>query len=211
MKRELPKSGEFYRHFKGKIYQIIVIAKDADTKVCNVVYQGMYEPFSCWVRSAEEFLSEIDRKKYPDASQEFRFEKITFANSYSGRCIEDAVLPADEKESIREKEKVRTKREISSEEFGKAVETGQAIRYLGDVMTKEEIGQRGLMEILDAGSFQKKRSLFIGLREYLDKRLLNSIAVALDIVLEDGSEEEQYDSLLHCLDAFEHYEGGRLR
>ncbi len=39
----------------------------------------------------------------------------------------------------------------------------------------------------------------------------NNIAVALDIVLEDGDEEEQYDSVLHCLQTFEHYETQRLR
>ena len=45
----------------------------------------------------------------------------------------------------------------------------------------------------------------------MTKNLLMNIAVALDIVLEDGTAEEQYDSILHCLDALEHYEGGRLR
>ena len=33
----------------------------------------------------------------------------------------------------------------------------------------------------------------------------------VDIVLEDGSIEEQYESILACLDKLDHYEGGRLR
>ena len=49
------------------------------------------------------------------------------------------------------------------------------------------------------------------MKKYLNKHLLNNIAVALDIVLEDGDEEEQYDSILHCLQTFEHYETSRLR
>ena len=51
----------------------------------------------------------------------------------------------------------------------------------------------------------------IGLKQYLDKRLLHNIAASMDIVLEEGDLDSQYDSLLHCLDTMEHFEGGRLR
>lgn len=51
----------------------------------------------------------------------------------------------------------------------------------------------------------------IGLKQYIDKRMLNNIAVAFDIVLEEGDIEEQYDSVMRCMEAFARYEGGRLR
>ena len=44
MEREL-QIGEFYRHFKGNVYQIREIAKDSETLDKIVVYQGMYPPF----------------------------------------------------------------------------------------------------------------------------------------------------------------------
>ncbi|CDA85565.1 putative uncharacterized protein [Clostridium sp. CAG:230] len=78
-------------------------------------------------------------------------------------------------------------------------------------MSAKEIGTMGMMQLLDAENFHQKREIFKGLKKYLTKNLLMNIAVALDIVLEDGTAEEQYDSILHCLDALEHYEGGRLR
>ncbi len=73
--REIPKKDEVYEHFKGKRYQIIGIAKDADSLKEMVVYQGTYEPFPMYVRDLEEFMSPVDREKYPSVAQENRFEK----------------------------------------------------------------------------------------------------------------------------------------
>ena len=70
------KAGEYYRHFKGGLYQVTGIAKDAGTERPVVVYQALYGEEDLWVRDYEEFVSEVDRAKYPDAEQQYRFEKI---------------------------------------------------------------------------------------------------------------------------------------
>lgn len=69
-------AGEYYRHFKDRLYQIIAIARDANTEERVVVYQAMYGDEDIWVRPYEEFISEVDREKYPDAVQRYRFEKV---------------------------------------------------------------------------------------------------------------------------------------
>lgn len=102
-------------------------------------------------------------------------------------------------------------KEFSKEELHDIFLEGRAEKFLEDKMSAKEIGTMGMMQLLDAESFHQKREIFKGLKKYLTKNLLMNIAVALDIVLEDGTAEEQYDSILHCLDALEHYEGGRLR
>jgi hypothetical protein len=73
--REIPKEKEVYEHFKGNRYQILAIAKDANTMEELVVYQATYEPFQVFVRGLEEFLSPVDLVKYPDVKQEERFKK----------------------------------------------------------------------------------------------------------------------------------------
>ena len=70
------KAGEYYRHFKGGQYQVTAIARDANTEEKVVVYQALYGEEEFWVRPYEEFASEVDREKYPDAEQTWRFEKI---------------------------------------------------------------------------------------------------------------------------------------
>lgn len=70
------KTGEYYRHFKGGKYQVIAIARDADTKEKVVVYQDIEEEEKIWVRPYEEFAGELDHEKYPQEDKTWRFEKI---------------------------------------------------------------------------------------------------------------------------------------
>ncbi len=65
-----------FRHFKGKEYKIVTIAKDSEDLKDLVIYQGQYEGNPCWSREIEEFFSKVDKEKYPDIMQEYRFEKI---------------------------------------------------------------------------------------------------------------------------------------
>ena len=73
--------GDFYRHFKGQIYQIRTIATNSEDESLMVVYQAMYPPFKVWVRPLSMFTEKLDTSKYPDAGQTFRFEKINFDDS----------------------------------------------------------------------------------------------------------------------------------
>lgn len=191
-----PVAGEFYRHFKGKLYQVKMLARHSETGEEMVVYQGMYAPFACWVRPLSLFCSPVDRQKYPDISQKMRFEQVFVSDRQTE--TEEAAEAADAET-------------VDDATFVRAIALGKAEQYLAGKITEQEIAERGVMQILDASTFHTKRQLMVGLKPYLDKRLLHNIAAALDIVLEEGELEEQFDSLLHCLDTLEHYEGGRLR
>ena len=81
--REEPKTGEVWRHFKGKNYKIICIGHHSETGEKMVVYgwcfdtnkgYTLYRREPC-IRPLEMFMSEVDRVKYPDVKQKYRFEK----------------------------------------------------------------------------------------------------------------------------------------
>ena len=80
--------GDIVRHFKWNYqtlsdaanlpnnyhYRIVGFGKDANNGELQVVYQALYNGKTLWVRSAEEFCSEVDRTKYPDCPQHYRFK-----------------------------------------------------------------------------------------------------------------------------------------
>lgn len=69
------KPGDVVQHFKGKRYEILCFAKDSETQEMLVVYRALYGECDVWVRPKEMFFSEVDRRKYPDAGQTYRFER----------------------------------------------------------------------------------------------------------------------------------------
>lgn len=75
MEYRIPKKGEIYRHFKGNLYEIIIIARDSETLEEKVVYKEV-EGDAAYVRSLPMFVSLVDKEKYPNVTQEFRFELV---------------------------------------------------------------------------------------------------------------------------------------
>lgn len=72
--RPIPKKGERYSHFKlGKIVTVIGISRHTETEELTVVYR--YEN-SIWNRPLSMFMSEVDREKYPNSEQKYRFERV---------------------------------------------------------------------------------------------------------------------------------------
>lgn len=68
-----PRQGDIYQHFKGNQYQVTAIAYDAETEEKCVVYQALYGEFKTFIRKYDEFISEVDREKYPQVSCRYRF------------------------------------------------------------------------------------------------------------------------------------------
>ena len=67
--------GKRYLHFKGHVITVIAIAKHTETEEMMVVYEhdgtGVI-----WARPYNMFISKVDKEKYPDVEQEYRFQII---------------------------------------------------------------------------------------------------------------------------------------
>ena len=68
--------GKKYRHFKGGEYIVVEIGYDTEIDGRKlVVYKSLYDS-KVWIRPYEMFISKVDKEKYPNVKQIYRFEEV---------------------------------------------------------------------------------------------------------------------------------------
>lgn len=61
-----------YRHFKGKLYQLIDVVHHSETQQAMVLYRALYGDHELWVRPLEMFFETVQR----DGKETPRFKYI---------------------------------------------------------------------------------------------------------------------------------------
>jgi len=211
----IPRPQEIYKHFKGNLYQILTVAEHTETGEDLVVYQAMYG-------------DKVDKDKYPNASQEYRFElqkkeegsaktihpspderkaqqKVTVAGEVPVAGQAQVAEQAEAAEQVRVAEHATLQKAVEED----LVPSGQE---------KEEQTEAGmdqvdplLLEYLDADSYEDKLNILAALHHKITQDMITTMAVAGDIEVGDGDLEERYNQLKNCLITMEKYECSRIR
>ena len=191
----IPQPGTFYRHFKNKLYQVIAVATHSETGEKMVVYQALYGDYQVYVRPLEMFISPVDRKKYPDAVQEYRFEQV-----FPGQMDK---LEKNGNEPAAENNEDRG--------YAAAVENNEEYDNKNQ-LEEEPMGHEWLERFLDADRLEDRLAVLKQMEGHVTQRELDCIFLSLDLQPETGKTKiEQISALRRHIQLLRRYDGGRLR
>lgn len=191
-----PRPGDIYQHFKGNKYQVTAIAVDAETQEKCVVYQALYGDFITYVRKYAEFVSEVDKDKFPQVSCRYRYSSIEEITS-----PEELNLPEADTSGGNPAQEVVQKN---------APTPGYEMRELKHPEDEGEVNP-DLLAFLEAETTREKIEVLDRIKERITESILCAIEASMDISYEDENLEERVYYIKNYLKTRERYEGTRLR
>jgi len=189
-----PKAGEFYRHFKNKNYQVICRAFDEESGQEQVIYQALYDDFKIYSRPLTSFISPVDYTKYPDATARWRFTLVeNVAATTKITSQENVIVTTNAKET----------ENVAVTSNAKETAESQVPRSAIDWM----------MEFLDTDDFEERYKILKVLEHdnELTDSIVDNLAAAIDVVIDDGPLGKRFDELKTCVRTRAKYESTRLR
>ena len=200
--RQTPVAGQIYKHFKGNLYKVLAVAVHTESEEKLVVYQSVENPDRVFARPLEMFMSDIDRFRYPLIRAKYRFTLVS-----------EPEEETNGEETKEEETKEETPNEDTKEEDVKDEETEE--QSDDDSAVYKDNGELVIDPyvegVLDEKEFSKKIEFFEMLRGKCTEDMLTTIAISLDIQLQEGSIEDKYSQILRTLKMHEKYETSRLR
>lgn len=197
----IPVPQEIYRHFKGNNYQIVTVAQHSETGEKLVIYQALYGDFKIYARPLSMFMDRVDRSKYPEAVQEYRFEPVNTVTGNADRIAKVENAGEDGRESDNRESDSRSRNGIAAGEMPEEEAAEEEAVDIDPVV----------LEFLDAGSYEERLNILAGIHHRITDDMINVMAIATDIEVKPGDVETRYMELRNCLLKLEKFECNRLR
>ena len=200
--RQTPVAGQIYKHFKGNLYKVLAVAVHTESEEKLVVYQSVENPDRVFARPLEMFMSDIDRFRYPLIRAKYRFTLVSEPEEETNG--EETKEEETKEETLNEDTKGE---DVKDEETEEQSDDDSAVYKDNGELVIDPYVER----VLDEKEFSKKIEFFEMLRGKCSEDMLTTIAISLDIQLQEGSIEDKYSQILRTLKMHEKYETSRLR
>lgn len=195
-----PLPGEKYLHFKKKLYQIIAVAKHSETMEPYVVYQALYGDFGVYIRPYDMFVSEVDHEKYPEVTQKYRFAYVDHTKNETLRTerAEHKKIPVNQ--NVEQQENVP---DVTAAVSTAELQEQDMVQRESDV---EEQINPWLLRFLDTDTMEEKYQIVCDIKNDITDRLIDDLAVAVDVVIPEGKLSDRYEQLKYCIRTRQKYE-----
>ena len=195
-----PLPGEKYLHFKNKLYQVIAVAKHSETMEPYVVYQALYGDFGVYIRPYDMFVSEVDHEKYPQVTQKYRFAYVDYTKNETLRTerAEDKKIPVHQ--NVEQQENVP---DVTAAVSTAELQEQNMVQRESDV---EEQINPWLLRFLDTDTMEEKYQIVCDIKNDITDRLIDDLAVAVDVVIPEGKLTDRYEQLKYCIRTRQKYE-----
>lgn len=213
----IPRAQEIYRHFKGNLYQVLAVAEHTESREMLVIYQALYGEYKIYARPLEMFISPVDRTKYPDAEQEFRFqlqgpgaqrqaaarpqESVMGTPSDSG-YQEEVLVTGAPSDNCRQEEVSVTASAVEAEDKS----TPAAMETVPEEPALDPL----VLEFLDARTYEERLNVLTALHHRITDDMITTMAMCCDIEVASGDVEQRYEDLKQCLITKDRFEIKRL-
>ena len=192
----IPQANQIYKHFKGNLYKIVTVATHTETEEELVIYQALYGDFKIYARPLSMFMEEVDRVKYPNATQKMRFELV--------EQMVAAPVAAPVGVDV-------TEEKVAAPDTSVEETTVENVKVIENTETEEEITLDPLLEAyLDTDSYRERINILHGLQHRMTEHMLNTMAIVIDFELPEGDIQTKYNALHDCLLTKEKYECNRM-
>lgn len=195
-----PLPGEKYLHFKNKLYQVIAVAKHSETMEPYVVYQALYGDFGVYIRPYDMFVSEVDHEKYPEVTQKYRFAYVDHTKNETIRTerAEHKKIPVNQ--NVEQQENVP---DVTAAVSTAELQEQDMVQRESDV---EEQINPWLLRFLDTDTMEEKYQIVCDIKNDITDRLIDDLAVAVDVVIPEGKLSDRYEQLKYCIRTRQKYE-----
>ena len=215
-----PRPQEIYRHFKGRLYQVLTLARHSETGEVLVVYQALYGDYAVFARPLSMFCSEVDAVKYPGAMQKERFQLWKGSEEAHALFAGESPVTGNRETRAKQPEEDRQTRGKQPEEDRQT----RAMQPDGIFSQKEKPAEPSvqaaeeevqldprLLRFLDANRMEEKMEILDSMQGDVTDEMIDIMAISLDTEIVSGEASERIAALRETIQMRLRFESSRLR
>ncbi|MBF1001180.1 MAG: DUF1653 domain-containing protein [Lachnospiraceae bacterium] len=215
-----PRPQEIYRHFKGRLYQVLTLARHSETGEVLVVYQALYGDYAVFARPLSMFCSEVDAVKYPGAMQKERFQLWKGSEEAHALFAGESPVTGNRETRAKQPEEDRQTRAKRPEEDRQT----RAMQPDGIFSQKEKPAEPSvqvaeeevqldprLLRFLDANRMEEKMEILDSMQGDVTDEMIDIMAISLDTEIVSGEASERIAALRETIQMRLRFESSRLR